>query len=128
MTHTLKMNPSKKMISTVFNMVASLVLGLLLLSSPITTTDALSFTGHPKTLPKIHYYGYTSSSSISTRRNHNNNNNSRSRLMMISTGEDRSERQSLDISKTTYISLIKSPKDAYQAVRTNIQTTVMELN
>jgi hypothetical protein len=37
-------------------------------------------------------------------------------LRMISTGDDRSERQSLDISKTTYTSLIKAPKDAYIAV------------
>lgn len=36
--------------------------------------------------------------------------------MMISTGDDRSERQSLDISKTTYTSLVKAPKDAYLAV------------
>jgi hypothetical protein len=38
-------------------------------------------------------------------------------LKMISTGDDRSERLSLDISKTTYTSLIKAPKDAYIAVR-----------
>jgi hypothetical protein len=38
-------------------------------------------------------------------------------LKMISTGDDRSERKSLDISKTMYTSLIKSPKDAYIAVR-----------
>jgi hypothetical protein len=37
-------------------------------------------------------------------------------LMMISTGDDRSERRSLDISKTTYTSLVKAPKDAYMAV------------
>jgi len=39
---------------------------------------------------------------------------SNSRLF-ISTGEDRSERQSLDISKTTYSSTIKAPRDAYIA-------------
>ena len=33
----------------------------------------------------------------------------------ISTGDDRSERQSLDISKTTYVSLVKAPKDSYMA-------------
>ncbi|KAG7342406.1 formate/nitrite transporter family protein [Nitzschia inconspicua] len=38
-----------------------------------------------------------------------------SSLRMISDGSDRMERQSLDISKTTYVSLIKSPKDAYIA-------------
>jgi hypothetical protein len=37
-------------------------------------------------------------------------------LRMISTGDDRSERKSLDLSKTTYSSLIKSPKDACIAV------------
>lgn len=37
-------------------------------------------------------------------------------LRMISDGSDRAERQSLDISKTTYVSLIKAPKDAYIAV------------
>jgi hypothetical protein len=37
-------------------------------------------------------------------------------LTMISTGDDRSERRSLDISKTTYTSLVKAPKDAYIAV------------
>jgi len=36
-------------------------------------------------------------------------------LSMISDGTDRSERRSLDISKTTYSSLVKSPKDAYIA-------------
>jgi formate/nitrite transporter len=36
--------------------------------------------------------------------------------LKISTGDDRSERKSLDISKTTYTSLIKSPKDAYMAL------------
>jgi hypothetical protein len=39
-----------------------------------------------------------------------------SSLKMISTGDDRSERKSLDISKTTYSALVKSPKDAYIAV------------
>lgn len=39
-----------------------------------------------------------------------------SSLKMISTGDDRSERQSLDISKTSYVSLVKAPKDAYIAV------------
>jgi hypothetical protein len=34
---------------------------------------------------------------------------------MISDGSDRSERQSLDISKTTYSALVKAPKDAYKA-------------
>ena len=34
---------------------------------------------------------------------------------MISTGDDRSERQSLDISKTQYTQLVKAPKDAYKA-------------
>ncbi len=36
-------------------------------------------------------------------------------LSMISDGTDRSERKSLDISKTTYSALVKSPKDAYIA-------------
>lgn len=36
-------------------------------------------------------------------------------LSMISDGSDRSERKSLDISKTTYSALVKSPKDAYIA-------------
>jgi formate/nitrite transporter FocA (FNT family) len=36
--------------------------------------------------------------------------------LKISTGDDRSERKSLDISKTTYSSLIKSPKDSYIAL------------
>jgi hypothetical protein len=36
-------------------------------------------------------------------------------LSMISDGTDRSERRSLDISKTTYTALVKSPKDAYLA-------------
>ncbi len=36
-------------------------------------------------------------------------------LSMISDGTDRSERRSLDISKTTYSALVKSPKDAYIA-------------
>lgn len=36
-------------------------------------------------------------------------------LKMISTGDDRSERQSLDISKTQYTALVKAPKDAYIA-------------
>lgn len=40
---------------------------------------------------------------------------SRAKLFMISTGEDRSELDSLDISKTTYISSVKSPRDAYVA-------------
>ena len=35
--------------------------------------------------------------------------------LYISTGDDRSERQSLDISKTTYVSLVKAPKDSYMA-------------
>ena len=39
-----------------------------------------------------------------------------SNLKMISTGDDRSERKSLDISKTQYASLVKAPKDAYIAV------------
>jgi hypothetical protein len=39
-----------------------------------------------------------------------------SSLKMISTGDDRSERKSLDISKTTYAALVKSPKDSYIAV------------
>jgi len=39
-----------------------------------------------------------------------------SSLKMISTGDDRSERKSLDISKTTYVSSIKSPKDSYIAL------------
>jgi hypothetical protein len=39
-----------------------------------------------------------------------------SSLKMISTGDDRSERKSLDISKTTYSALVKAPKDAYIAV------------
>mmetsp|Transcript_75648 Transcript_75648/g.219715 ORF Transcript_75648/g.219715 Transcript_75648/m.219715 type:complete len:351 (+) Transcript_75648:46-1098(+) len=34
---------------------------------------------------------------------------------MISDGSDRSERKSLDISKTTYTALVKSPRDAYRA-------------
>jgi formate/nitrite transporter FocA (FNT family) len=37
-------------------------------------------------------------------------------VLKISTGDDRSERASLDISKTTYSSLIKSPKDSYIAL------------
>jgi len=37
-------------------------------------------------------------------------------LKMISTGDDRSERKSLDISKTTYVSSIKAPVDAYIAL------------
>eukprot|EP00586_Coscinodiscus_wailesii_P019368 CAMPEP_0172498720 /NCGR_PEP_ID=MMETSP1066-20121228/116522_1 /TAXON_ID=671091 /ORGANISM="Coscinodiscus wailesii, Strain CCMP2513" /LENGTH=356 /DNA_ID=CAMNT_0013272121 /DNA_START=83 /DNA_END=1153 /DNA_ORIENTATION=- len=37
-------------------------------------------------------------------------------VLKISTGDDRSERESLDISKTTYSSTIKSPKDAYIAL------------
>jgi len=40
---------------------------------------------------------------------------SSSYLNMISDGTDRTERQSLDISKTTYSALVKSPKDAYIA-------------
>lgn len=36
-------------------------------------------------------------------------------LSMISTGDDRSERFSLDISKTIYTSNMKSPKDSYTA-------------
>jgi formate/nitrite transporter FocA (FNT family) len=40
---------------------------------------------------------------------------STSTLTMISDGTDRSERKSLDISKTTYSALVKSPKDAYIA-------------
>ena len=36
-------------------------------------------------------------------------------LSMISDGTDRSERKSLDISKTTYSALVKSPRDAYLA-------------
>mmetsp|Transcript_24509 Transcript_24509/g.58144 ORF Transcript_24509/g.58144 Transcript_24509/m.58144 type:complete len:397 (-) Transcript_24509:625-1815(-) len=39
----------------------------------------------------------------------------KSSLYMISTGDDRSERKSLDISKTSYTSLVKAPKDAYVA-------------
>jgi hypothetical protein len=39
-----------------------------------------------------------------------------SSLRMISDGSDRMERKSLDISKTTYVSLVKAPKDAYMAV------------
>ena len=39
-----------------------------------------------------------------------------SSLKMISTGDDRSERYSLDISKTTYSSLMKSPKDSFIAL------------
>ena len=39
-----------------------------------------------------------------------------SSLKMISTGDDRSERKSLDISKTTYVSSIKAPVDAYIAL------------
>ena len=34
---------------------------------------------------------------------------------MISTGDDRSERKSLDLSKTQYTALVKAPKDAYIA-------------
>ena len=40
---------------------------------------------------------------------------SRSTLKMISTGDDRTERKSLDISKTSYTALVKAPKDAYVA-------------
>ena len=40
---------------------------------------------------------------------------SSSSALHISTGDDRSERQSLDISKTTYTSLVKAPKDSYMA-------------
>jgi hypothetical protein len=43
-------------------------------------------------------------------------NSGTSNLKMISTGDDRSERKSLDISKTTYAALVKAPKDAYIAV------------
>ena len=39
-----------------------------------------------------------------------------SNLKMISTVDDRSERKSLDSSKTQYASLVKAPKDAYIAV------------
>jgi hypothetical protein len=40
---------------------------------------------------------------------------SSSSALYISTGDDRSERQSLDISKTVYTSLVKAPKDSYMA-------------
>lgn len=36
-------------------------------------------------------------------------------LSMISDGSDRSERKSLDISKTTYTATVKSPRDSYMA-------------
>jgi formate/nitrite transporter FocA (FNT family) len=36
-------------------------------------------------------------------------------ISMISDGTDRSERKNLDISKTTYSALVKSPRDAYIA-------------
>jgi hypothetical protein len=107
----------------------TLVFAFLVLLSSFATINALSFTGYSKTLPKIYSrqsstgtitttfstYRITTTTTTTGRRSRRRNNNNK--LMMISTGDDRSERQSLDISKTTYISLVKSPKDAYQAVR-----------
>lgn len=41
--------------------------------------------------------------------------NPNTKTLMIADGTDRSERKSLDITKTTYSALVKSPKDAYIA-------------
>jgi hypothetical protein len=112
--------------------VASLQPQLLLLpSSPFTTFPggamALSFTAQPTANqrlllprnnnynPMMAYYDPSTSDSSSSSPQ-SSRRTDQHRLMMISTGDDRSERKSLDISTTTYTSLIKSPKDAYQAV------------
>ena len=81
----------------------SLAAALLLTASSCGVVDGLSFT-RPMTTPKVLLSPQIKRSS------------GMGGLQMISTGDDRSERLSLDISKTTYTSLIKAPKDAYIAV------------
>jgi hypothetical protein len=75
----------------------------LLLTAASSSVDAFSFT-NPMSTPKVLMLPQISKRS------------GPAGLQMISTGDDRSERLSLDISKTTYTSLIKAPKDAYIAV------------
>jgi hypothetical protein len=69
----------------------------LLIASLAASADAYSFVQPMRVAPSIRNAGS-------------------SNLKMISTGDDRSERKSLDISKTVYTSLVKAPKDAYIAV------------
>lgn len=69
----------------------------LLIASLVASADAYSFIQPMRVAPSIRHAGS-------------------SNLKMISTGDDRSERKSLDISKTVYTSLVKAPKDAYIAV------------
>ena len=95
--------------------VASLCAAVALLAASTSDVDAYSFTPARSTSPfsvssSYKYYGPTNKSSYK-----NKNGNGASSLQMISTGDDRSERKSLDISKTQYVSLIKAPKDAYIA-------------
>ena len=92
--------------------VASLCAAAALLAASTSDVDAYSFTPARSTSPfSVTSYKYRSSPSS----NHYNGKNGASSLQMISTGDDRSERKSLDISKTQYVSLIKAPKDAYIA-------------
>jgi hypothetical protein len=83
---------------------------LLLAASSSSGVDGYSFTPARS----------TSSSPFSVSTYKYGSNNARpatgaSSLTMISTGDDRSERKSLDISKTQYTSLVKAPKDSYIA-------------
>eukprot|EP00529_Nitzschia_sp_RCC80_P021447 CAMPEP_0113487062 /NCGR_PEP_ID=MMETSP0014_2-20120614/25317_1 /TAXON_ID=2857 /ORGANISM="Nitzschia sp." /LENGTH=387 /DNA_ID=CAMNT_0000380751 /DNA_START=420 /DNA_END=1583 /DNA_ORIENTATION=+ /assembly_acc=CAM_ASM_000159 len=91
--------------------VASLCAAAALLAATSTSNvDAYSFTPARSTSPfSVSSYKYRSSPPSKANRN------GASSLQMISTGDDRSERRSLDISKTQYVSLIKAPKDAYIA-------------
>ncbi len=112
-TNTVKAGPHRKAMAASAAVAFLWLMAAALLPSP---GEGLSFTGRPPTLPRVGGSPLRSSGGGTVFRRGSSSSRSSSSLMMISTGDDRSERQSLDISKTTYISLIKSPKDAYLAV------------
>jgi hypothetical protein len=79
-----------------------------------TSVAGYSFTARPAGLSQFSNPA-SKLSNVQTYKYSSGKNGGASSLSMISTGDDRSERKSLDISKTQYTSLVKAPKDAYIA-------------